>query len=112
MVEISITKIYGDTLLEEILLPGFSIKCFETMFSKVFLNMLSNMFLLIYLGFPGEAVVKNLLTMQLMRVQYLSQEDPQSRKWQSTPVFLSEKSHRQRSLVGYNPWGNREPDTT
>ena len=27
------------------------------------------------------------------------------RKWQPTPVFLPGKSHRQRSLVGYSPWG-------
>ena len=26
------------------------------------------------------------------------------RKWQPTPVFLPEKFHRQRSLVGYSPW--------
>ena len=26
------------------------------------------------------------------------------RKWQSTPVFLSGKSHGQRRLVGYSPW--------
>ena len=25
-------------------------------------------------------------------------------KWQPTPVFLPEKSCRQRSLVGYIPW--------
>ena len=30
---------------------------------------------------------------------------PWRRKWQPTPVFLSGKSHRQRSLVGYSPWG-------
>ena len=29
---------------------------------------------------------------------------PWRRKWQSTPVFLPGKSHRQRSLVGYSPW--------
>ena len=28
-----------------------------------------------------------------------------------TPVFLSGESHRQRSLVGYNPWGHKELDT-
>ena len=27
------------------------------------------------------------------------------RKWQPTPVFLPEKSHGERSLVGYSPWG-------
>ena len=29
------------------------------------------------------------------------------RKWQPTPVFLSGKSHGQRSLAGYSPWGRR-----
>ena len=33
-------------------------------------------------------------------------------KWQSTPVFLPGKSHGQRSLVGYSPWGSKESDTT
>ena len=28
------------------------------------------------------------------------------------PVFLPGKSHRQRSLVGYSPWGRKESDTT
>ena len=27
---------------------------------------------------------------------------PQKRKWQPTPVFLPEKSHVQKSLVGYS----------
>ena len=30
-----------------------------------------------------------------------------SRKWQPTPLFLPGKSHGQRSLVGYSPWGRR-----
>ena len=29
------------------------------------------------------------------------------KKWQPTPVFLPGKSHGQRSLVGYSPWGHR-----
>ena len=33
-------------------------------------------------------------------------------KWQPTPVLLPGKFHGQRSLVGYNPWGRRESDTT
>ena len=28
------------------------------------------------------------------------------------PVFLPEKSHGQRSLVGYSPWDHKESDTT
>ena len=29
------------------------------------------------------------------------------RKWQPKPVFLPRKSHGQRSLVGYSPWGHK-----
>ena len=28
-------------------------------------------------------------------------------KWQPTPVVLPGKSHGQRSLVGYSPWGRK-----
>ena len=38
--------------------------------------------------------------------------NPQRRKWQPIPVFLSGKSHGQRSLAGYSPWGHKESDTT
>ena len=37
---------------------------------------------------------------------------PWRKKWQPTPVFLPEKSHGQRSLPGYSPWGHKELDTT
>ena len=37
---------------------------------------------------------------------------PWRRKWQPTPVFLPGKSHEQRSLAGYSPWGCTESDTT
>ena len=37
---------------------------------------------------------------------------PWSRKLSSTPIFLPGKSHGQRSLAGYCPWGRRESDTT
>ena len=37
---------------------------------------------------------------------------PWRRKWQPTPVVLPEKSRGQRSLLGYNPWGLKELDTT
>ena len=32
---------------------------------------------------------------------------PWRRKWQPTSAFLPEKSHRQRSMVGYSPWGHK-----
>ena len=37
---------------------------------------------------------------------------PQKRKWQPTPVFLPGKSHGQRNLVGYSPWGRKESTMT
>ena len=35
---------------------------------------------------------------------------PWRRKWQPTPVFLPEKPHGQRSLVGYTPRDHKESD--
>ena len=37
---------------------------------------------------------------------------PWRREWQPTLVFLPGESHRQRSLVGYSPWGGKESDKT
>jgi len=34
------------------------------------------------------------------------------RRWQLALVSLPAKSHGQRILVGYSPWGLRESDTT
>ena len=34
------------------------------------------------------------------------------RKWQPIPEFLPGKSHGQRNLVGYSPWGHKESDRT
>ena len=45
------------------------------------------------------------LPMQETRVRSLSWEDSWRRKWQPAPVVLPGKSHGQRSLVGYSPWG-------
>ena len=35
-----------------------------------------------------------------------------SKKWQSTPVFLPEKFHSQKSLAGSSPWSHKEMDMT
>ena len=37
---------------------------------------------------------------------------PWRRAWRPTLVFLSGKSHGQRSLAGDSPWGRKGPDTT
>ena len=58
--------------------------------------------------FPGGTVVKKVQEPQIrsswVRKIFLR------RKWQPTPVFLPRKFHRQRSLVGYSPWGRKELD--
>ena len=56
--------------------------------------------------------VKCLSTMWETWVRSLGWEDPLERKWQSPPVPLPGKSHGQKTLVGYSPWGCKESDTT
>ena len=40
-------------------------------------------------------------------VPSLGQEDLLEQEWQPTLVCLPGKSHRQRSLAGYSPWGQK-----
>ena len=37
---------------------------------------------------------------------------PWRRKWQPALVFLPGKSHGQRNVMGYSPWGHQESDMT
>ena len=65
----------------------------------------------------GGTVVKNLSACQCRRckrhgLDFWVRKIPWSRKCQPPPVFLSEKSHGQRSLAGYSPWGCKQSDTT
>ena len=50
--------------------------------------------------------------MQEMQVRSLGQEDPLEQKMAPTLVSLPGKSHGQRGLAGYSPWGRKESDTT
>ena len=55
--------------------------------------------------------VKRLPTMQETWVQSLVREDLLEKEMAThTPVFLPGKSHGQRRLVGYSPWGHKESD--
>ena len=56
-------------------------------------------------------IVKNPPAMHETWVRSLDWEDPLEKRI-PTPVFLPGKSHGQRSLVGYSPWGHKESDTT
>ena len=67
------------------------------------------------LGFPGGAVAKTPPAMQEMqetRVRSLGWEDPLEEGMSTSLVFLHGKSHGQRSMAGYNPWGCKELDIT
>ena len=68
------------------------------------------------LGFPGGAVVKNLPANAGdagdSGFYPWAGKIPWRRKCQSTPAFMPGKFHGQRGLVGYSPWGCKEPDMT
>ena len=57
-------------------------------------------------GLSGGSVVKFLpANAQRHRLDPWDRKIPWRRKWQSAPVFLPGKSHGQRSLAIYSPWG-------
>jgi len=55
--------------------------------------------------------VMNLPAMEETRVQSLGWEDPLKKEMATHSSTLPEKSHGQRSLVGYSPWGRKKLDT-
>ena len=57
-------------------------------------------------GFPGGSVVKNLLANAGdVGYPWVRKISSWRRKWQPPQVFFPGKSHRQRNLAGYSPWG-------
>ena len=50
--------------------------------------------------------------MQETPVPALGQEDPLEKEMATHSGILAGKSHGQRSLEGYSPWGRKELDTT
>ena len=66
-------------------------------------------------GFPGGSAVKNLPAMQEMQetwVRLLSQENPLKVGKAIHSSILAWRTHGQRSLMGYSPWGHKASDTT
>ena len=59
------------------------------------------------LGFPHSSASKKYTCNAGDLVRFLGREGPWRRRWQPTPVFLPRKSHGQRSLAGYSPWGHK-----
>ena len=65
-------------------------------------------------GFPGGSVLKNPPAnagVSEATGSSLGQEDPLEEEMQPTSVFLPEKSHGQRRLVGCSLWGCKELGT-
>ena len=54
------------------------------------------------MGFSGGSVEKNPPAMQETQVQFLVGENPLEKEMVTTPVFLTGKSHGQRSLMGWS----------
>ena len=67
------------------------------------------------LAFPGGAAGKEHACQSRRQKRcgfdFWVEKIPWRRKWQPTPEFLPKKSHGQRSLAGYSPWGRKESDT-
>ena len=57
-------------------------------------------------------MVKNLPAVQETQVWSLGWEDPLETGIATTLVFLPGEFHAQKSLVGSNPWSQKEWDTT
>ena len=62
------------------------------------------------MSFPSGGAVKNRLQLRRCSFDPWVGKIPWRRAWQATSVFLPGKSHGQRSLAGYSPWGDRESD--
>ena len=65
-------------------------------------------------GLPsmGSPAMKETPAMQEMWVRSLGWKDPLEKEMATSPVFLSGKSHGQKSLEGYSPWGRKESNST
>ena len=57
-------------------------------------------------------MVKNPPAVQETQVQSLGWEDPLEKRMTMHSSILSWRSHEQRSLLGYSPWGLKQSDMT
>ena len=64
------------------------------------------------LGFPGGSDGKESACSAGDLDSIPGREDPLEKEWLPTPVFLPGEFHRQKSLMGYSPWGCKDSDKT
>ena len=62
--------------------------------------------------FPGSSDGKESACNAGDQVRSLGREDPLDKGVASPQASSPGKSHGQRSLAGYSPWGHKESDTT
>ena len=63
-------------------------------------------------GFPCGSAVKTLTVNQETQVRFLGWEDPLEEEMVTHSRTLTGKSHGQRVLTTYGPWGHKESDVT
>ena len=64
------------------------------------------------MGFPRWFSGKESSCNEETQVRSLDQEDPLEKEMATHCSVLAGKSHGQKSLAGYSPWGRKELDTT
>ena len=62
-------------------------------------------------GFPGDSLVKNLPARQEIRVRSLRWKDPLEEEMATHSSILARKSHGERGLADYSPWGCKRHTT-
>ena len=87
----------------------------KTVITYVIVNTVFQISTVYRLGFPrGTSGKEPTTNSEVKRHGFESwvEKIPWRRKWEPTLVFLPGKSHGQRSLAGYCPWGRKESDMT
>ena len=86
---------------------GFFTECWQLQVPSIFYE-----YILFHSGFLGGSVVKNPPAVRETSVRSLGWEDPLEKGLATLSSILAWKSHGQRSLAGYSPWGRKESSTT
>ena len=104
---------WNQILLEDLLhdISHFSRNCSPSIYSLLFVPSLLLHFLLCLLLILSKVLIFS-LSEYALPIQFSILSITRRRQWQPTPVLLPGKSHGQRGLMGCNPWGRQESDTT
>ena len=82
--------------------------CLPPWYSRIVWANPLNLFVCIFVSLVAQTVM-NLPAMRRPGFSPWVGKIPWRREWPPTPVFLPGEFHGPRSLVGYSPWGRKEP---